>query len=142
MGNEKSQKRPVYRWVSGCLFWLYLAALFTGTHLPPKEVDGIVVNDKLLHFGAYLGLAFLWLCWVFTFQPIKLTSYIVCVIVLSLYGAFDEITQLLVDRNANMIDWYADVGGIIAGCHCFWIAHSLFRIVSREEHDTETQSIP
>jgi VanZ family protein len=36
-------------------------------------------------------------------------------LVLACYGAFDELTQLLVNRNADVMDWLADIAGSALG---------------------------
>ena len=72
------------------------------------------VSDKKLHFAGYFILTALFIlaqqrCGVPTWRRLIATPAI-----LAAYGAFDETTQQLVNRNAAFGDWAADVLGVIA----------------------------
>jgi len=94
----------------------YWIALFVGTHWPQLPHFGVSASDKILHFAAYAGLAVLMtaaLCWG---RPAKLSRPVVIFLVLCVYGAFDEITQMPIrGRTADRYDWYMDVLGALVG---------------------------
>lgn len=95
-----------------CLYW---AALFYGTHtkLPPGILPGN--SDKIVHFVSYGGLGALLISLRATRGAFPWTSVVGRWIFLALYGAFDELTQMLVNRSADFYDWCADVAGSAAG---------------------------
>ncbi|MFV1967017.1 MAG: VanZ family protein [Pirellulaceae bacterium] len=98
---------------------MYWIALFLGTHLPVRGVS--TVNDKTLHFLAFAGLSFL-LAWaVAAFRPTWRLLVFVLVITVT-YGAFDEVTQMLVPRrHADIWDWMANIVGGSVGIACYLI---------------------
>ena len=124
--NEESEQKRIQKTPAllvlffAILFWGYATALFIGTHLPPKHVSGLGANDKFLHLGAYLGLAFLFLNWQESKRNITISSALFAVFYLSLFGLFDEWTQPLVGRSAEWYDWLADAGGVCLGAVLFF----------------------
>ena len=106
----------------------YWVALFVGTHLPRTPRIEVSVNDKILHLGAYAGLAFL-ICLGTARSGIwTLRKVIIILAAASAYGVFDELTQTLVGRDCDFMDWLADTIGAGIGIACFdvfrriWIA--------------------
>jgi VanZ family protein len=104
------------------VYWL---AMFVGTHLPisdapPRDPDSL---DKWLHAAAFAGLAVL-LAAVgrgLGFRTWRL--YACVVVVVALYGLFDEATQALVRRREpDLFDWLADVAGALVGIAAFALA--------------------
>ena len=102
---------------------LYWAALFLGTHRQPGP-SGVfdtyaAAFDKLLHFLAYAGLAWL-LAWACQLRPTggNWRRTIGLWLLVVAYGALDETTQLLVGRSCHLYDWLADVAGATVG---MWI---------------------
>ena len=95
-----------------CVYW---AALFYGTHT--KVPEGLLPgnSDKFIHFWAYAGLASLLLSLRVTQGACTWLSVLIAWCILALYGAFDELTQLLVNRNAEVFDWIFDVTGAASG---------------------------
>ncbi len=95
------------------IYWL---GMFLGTHMPhpPRltESDGV---DKWMHFGAYLGLSLLLTSVLVLRRPASGLLVIKIVAILAAVGAFDEITQLLVGRDCEFLDWCADVIGAALG---------------------------
>ena len=96
-------------------YWL---ALFVGTHIPnPQMLIGEHVSDKVLHFSAYFGLylvlatriRILYDSWPTIRQTIILAA-------MTLYSAFDEITQgiPIINRYPDMMDAVADCAGVVA----------------------------
>jgi len=99
---------------------LYWIAILVGTSLPADMlVDEIEISDKIIHFGAYLGLAVL-LGFNLHFQEkwnkIKVYYIILAFLICVLYGVADELHQLLVpNRSADFFDWVADALGALTG---------------------------
>jgi len=128
-----------------CLYWI---AIFTGTHLPSVGQIGESVNDKVMHFGAYGGFAFLAMtAWSvrrlerrtpgdsptslrefiqrFFAQSIPLLNYCVVAVLVSFWGTVDEVTQKPVGRTCDRYDWLADTCGAIAALCVFAVLHQL-----------------
>lgn len=94
----------------------YWIALFVGTHLPVTQVH-IKGNDKLLHYAAYSGLALL-LTLVLNWRAkggLRLGHCLLVIFGLAVFGGFDELTQPWVNRQADWLDWFADLAGIVTG---------------------------
>ncbi len=92
---------------------VYWIALFIGTHLPPKDVPDLGPNhlDKVVHFLAYAGLAFLLSTWLFTCNWSTARTAAVVLTILVTYAVADELLQIGVGRTADFWDWVADVLG-------------------------------
>ena len=100
----------------------YWIALFVGTHIP-DGVNGVAnVSDKLLHFGAYAGLAFL-LAFALSTLRVKYGALLLPVVVAAIYGCIDELSQMAVPgRQAELADWAADVCGAGTGVFALGVA--------------------
>ena len=115
-----------------CVYW---GALFYGTHT--KVPDGLLPgnSDKFVHFWAYAGLAILFMSLRVTQGAYTWSSVLIAWIILAFYGAFDELTQLLVARDADIFDWIFDVTGAAAGLTlvklCVWYFRQHLRIIQR-----------
>ncbi|XZE51402.1 VanZ family protein [Planctomycetaceae bacterium SH139] len=114
------------------LLVVYWILLFTGTHLPGSAMGSFKVSDKLLHFSAFAGLAFL-LAWAL---PRKVGGRIpgvaVAGILSVIYAAIDEWTQGFVPRRTpDISDFFADVLGMIVGLAVYFILRSLLQRWSR-----------
>ena len=92
-------------------FVLAAAAVAVGSLTPAAEMPAIEVSDKVQHFGAYAGLAFLAvLAWP---QARLMTGPVMSVI---LAGPAIELLQLLVPgRSASLADAAADLAGVAVG---------------------------
>lgn len=108
------------------LLLVYWLVLITATHIPRvPEPLGFRPSDKLLHLAAYAVFAALaavvcWLHWGFTWR-----TALVLLVAISLHGAIDEVTQPLVGRYADVVDWYADTLGAAAALAVATIAAHL-----------------
>ena len=105
------------RW-SGVALLVYLTALVTGTHLPhPEKLIPIESNDKLLHFGAYFGLAFLMATRRQSLRPVTWRAMLVIWSLAAFTGIVDELTQMLpgINRHCEFNDWLADIAGAACG---------------------------
>jgi VanZ family protein len=111
------------------LLGTYWLALFIMTHLPGDPVGyRVTMKDKAGHGLAFALLAVL-LAWVVLlakrrFGPIEAMAVGVT---LSLYAAFDELTQPIVGRRCDIYDWLSDVGGIVVGIGFVWALALLWR---------------
>ena len=93
---------------------LFTAAVLVFTHLPQETMpsslqeDGV---DKLQHVLAYGVITFLFLISLRT-SPTILSAFLLF-LVISVIGAFDELTQLFMNRSASVTDLLADIVGIL-----------------------------
>ncbi len=94
---------------------VYWISLFYGTHmpLPPGLLPGH--SDKVIHFTSYAGLAALLMSLRATRGIYPWSSVLARGFILAVYGVFDELTQLFVNRSADFYDWCADLVGSTAG---------------------------
>ncbi|MBC7853824.1 MAG: VanZ family protein, partial [Pirellulaceae bacterium] len=98
----------------------YWVVIFVGTHMPGNETDGGGHRDKVLHFGAFFGLAMLLCSCAACFRRTGPALYAGVVGLAAGYGIFDEWTQMLAkNRSADPLDWLADISGAIAGTLIF-----------------------
>jgi VanZ family protein len=98
---------------------IYWIALTAATHAPVTVLHQVQEitrwNDKLLHFAAFAGLAFL-LAWAIPTNPQRRSlNVVVAAFVGVSYAAIDELTQIPVGRTADWADFSADLSGILAG---------------------------
>jgi VanZ family protein len=96
---------------------LLLAAAFFTTHVPPPEQPyPHLPSDKLLHFVGFtaLGVATIWRLGS---RGVKITSKtaLTWLIFLVAYGLFDEVTQPIMRRTFEWLDWLTDCGGAVVG---------------------------
>jgi len=106
---------------------LYWSAIFALTHIPPINIPGWVVamriSDKAVHYLAYL--VFVFLLW-FAVSPDSRVNWrraavwwvlvtVVC------YGVFDEWLQAYVGRDPDVMDFLADLAGLVTGLILFSI---------------------
>ena len=100
---------------------LYWAVLFTMTHIPPKHLPHVPASDKVEHMTAYMVLCLMVGATLWQILPHKRRLIPVIVfVVAALYGAFDEFTQIPVGRDAEFMDWVADISGAaVAGAVLF-----------------------
>ncbi len=112
------------------IYWL---ALFAGTHLPGTTSLGFSVSDKLLHFVAYAGLGFLAVMAVGAMGRLRWSLLPLIFLGLAAFAAFDELTQPLVSRTADWLDWYADVAGAAVGIACGAVVARLLGWLEKKE---------
>jgi VanZ family protein len=86
------------------------------------------MSDKLPHVIAYSVLAILFASVWRTFSgPLSWRHLGISWALLVLYGIFDELTQTLVGRHGSVLDWLADVAGIILGLAIFSVWNGIRR---------------
>ena len=103
------------RWIGAALA-VYWAVIFAGTHLPLEvPIQAPKNTDKLVHFAAYFGLAFLLGLWFASRRPISRRDYAIVLAVAAVYAILDELLQIPVNRSADVRDFVADILGAAAG---------------------------
>jgi VanZ family protein len=120
---------PRDRWKQAALVALvgYWLAMFIGTHIPQDQAVSLGNSDKLVHLGAYAGLAILVaLNWRLR-RAFGLRQALVVLIALTALGAVDEVTQIPVGRQCEFYDWTADVTGAAAALITFLAGSMLMR---------------
>jgi len=103
-------------------------ALFVATHIPTLDIPPpVAYADKIVHCLAYMALAFCALIsWDLTLGSLRPQHYFTVWLVGTLYGAFDEVTQIPVGRHCDALDWMADILGIVLGLTFFRLLRPLF----------------
>jgi len=95
---------------------LLLLAMFLGTHIPASNAPGISLSDKVIHAVAFMSLTLsLLISWELSSGVLQPQHYFAVWLFCTLYGAFDEVTQIPVGRSCDGLDWLADIGGILVG---------------------------
>jgi VanZ family protein len=116
------------RRASSAALGFYLLLMFTATHAPkiPKAIEPRF-SDKWQHSLAYTGLGFLVGAWWATRRPFTWRVPVLLWALILAYGAFDEITQPIVGRTADILDWRSDAIGAATGLLLFAIVNYFFR---------------
>ena len=120
------------------LLGLYWLALFVGTHMPFSLRGMGHGSDKILHMGAFTGLAFLMGLGIGGRRPTWRTFALVLASAV-LYGGFDELSQLLVGRQCEFWDWVADLCGAVLGLFAYWLATMVYQAWSFGADPPETE---
>jgi hypothetical protein len=103
------------RWLIG-----YWAFIFFLTHWP--NVDDFpgagwlpVDSDLVVHFCIYAGWAAAW-CWVLAGRGVRISGGVAFPVLAggAAYAVFDELTQELVGRTAQLGDFAMDMAGVTA----------------------------
>jgi VanZ family protein len=122
-----------------CLFWL---SEFIATHAPiSEEVEALPGSDKHLHFGAYIVLSGLLMFWNGVGAAATGRRVLTVILILAVYAAVDELLQPIFDRDAELLDWAADVFGSAIGATLgSVIANGVSRWRSAETHQREARA--
>jgi VanZ family protein len=103
-----------------------LAAMFVGTHIPSEVSDRVVHGDKMLHFWAYLTLAFAAAtAWDFSTGKLQRYQYVLLWLACAVYGVADELLQIPVGRTCDAQDWAFDIAGAATGLALFKLLRPL-----------------
>ena len=96
-------------WVLGA----YVALMFAATHTPVSNIPSTLPGtDKHWHFLGYFGLGLLLSLW----GQVRFANWpVVTLVTIALYGAADELLQIPVGRQAEFLDWAADMAGAATG---------------------------
>ena len=105
-----------------------LIALFVATHYPAHGLPrGVFRADKALHCLAYMTLTLSVLTSLdLTIGMLRPQHYFAVWLAGTLYGAFDEVTQIPVGRSCDPLDWFCDILGIVMGLTIFRLLRPLF----------------
>lgn len=104
-----------YGQLVACLLAIYWIALFAGTHYPDAPQVGSDSSDKWMHALAFGGLSVLLAATIALRRPLARVHYLQVVLVLAIYGAFDELTQPPFGRHCELSDWISDMIGVFIG---------------------------
>ena len=98
------------------VWFIYLMICFAATHTPrgDRVLIPSFMNDTAMHFTGYVVLGALSV-WMAGAAAHERRRTLLLWMALCLYAAFDEITQLLVGRSCELIDWLADAVGALIG---------------------------
>jgi VanZ family protein len=103
-----------------------LVAMFVGTHIPMEASGGFVQHDKMLHFWAYLTLAFAVITtWDLSAGRLQGSQYLMVWLGCAIYGIADELLQIPVGRSCDAMDWVFDIAGAAAGVLLFRVVRPL-----------------
>jgi|Deesub1362B_J571_1020462.scaffolds.fasta_scaffold01085_13 VanZ family protein len=102
----------------------YAGLIFYLSSIPDLTLPewGLDFEDKLIHFLAYFGLGLLAARAFHASNggPLSRKDLILTVVVVTLYGATDEIHQIFVPgRYADVLDWVSDFLGAVAGTYFY-----------------------
>lgn len=113
-----------FRRLVGVVLVCYWTALLVSTHVPLPEGTLSGGSDKLAHFAAYAGLAFLLGLWISVGRAMRARHYLGAFGVVTAYGIIDELLQTPVGRDTDPYDMLADgVGGAIGLALLFVTLH-------------------
>ena len=112
-GAQPPARRLSVRSVLAVMLIVYWASMFFGTHVPTLPL--VKAGDKMLHFCGYAGLATLLMGWRASRGQFGWKTPLLLWFMLAAYGAFDEVTQIPVGRQADVADWLADLTGAACG---------------------------
>lgn len=100
----------------------YWFLMFLGTHWPMPPSMGFNVSDKLQHALGYAGLGFWLLASGRLWWQRGVRVALLVLAVGAAYGVLDELTQMLVpNRSADVLDWAADIVGLLLGIAAFTV---------------------
>jgi VanZ family protein len=104
-------------------YWVVLVVV---THIPTVP-QPLASSDKYQHFVAYGGLALL-IAWAWSLRaPFGWKQALLVLALVGLQGAFDEVTQPLFGRHADVTDWRADMIGAVVAVVVFSAVRALVR---------------
>jgi VanZ like family len=131
-GDENQTRASRFHSVSLAVLICYWLAMFAGTHWPHLSLGRFPTNfDKVLHFSANCGLAFLMAVWLSTRRDVRLPQLGWIFAVVFVYAILDELTQPPFGRDCEFFDAVADWIGGLAGLGVFLAVRSALRRVLR-----------
>ena len=132
MSPAARPSRPLRLIILAICAGLWITA-FVMTHVPVQRMPQIHVSDRLLHALGYFGLAgALWLTlWSRGMGGRDRPRWILATMMI--YAAFDEATQELVGRTADVVDWMVDLcGAVVALGFCETLLRRALRKLTRK----------
>jgi len=139
-GTDLPQLRRAARFARYATVVLLLG-MFIGTHIPANTGPHFTHTDKLAHFSAFMALSCsLLVSWELSIGVLRPQHYFAVWLFGTVYGAFDEITQIPVGRVCDGMDWLADIAGILAGLALYRIFRpALYRLLGARTMPAENQ---
>ncbi|MBN2375946.1 MAG: VanZ family protein [Sedimentisphaerales bacterium] len=95
---------------------VYWPILFVATHLPRLPEMKVFGRDVTLHIAAYFVLMLIfWLARYGWEKPdFRKRQLYLALLVVAVYAAVDELSQKLVNRHCDIVDWISDMTGALA----------------------------
>lgn len=114
---RKFEAATLWRW----LLAAYWVAMLIGTHMPPRfKAVGEEFHDKVLHFLAFAGLAWLVaMAWQTSTGVLNRRHLRFIWVAVMIYAMLDELTQPPFDRDCSIWDYLADALGSATGLFVF-----------------------
>lgn len=113
ISHFRAKRRRVFAVALGGVFYVTLLIMGSQPEMASKLGLGLF-NDKVLHllaYGALAGFLFLGL----PQAPLRRSLYVIGAV--AVLGAADELFQsTLPHRDADVLDWLADIAGAISAC--------------------------
>jgi VanZ family protein len=105
--------------------------MFVGTHMPVDLSSQLVRGDKLMHFWAYMTLAFAAATtWDLSAGKLQGYQYLLIWLGCAIYGVIDELLQIPVGRSCDLMDWVFDIVGAAMGLVLFRVLRPLvYRLI-------------
>lgn len=124
MGTTLSQQIWYSRLLRVALWFCYAAGIFYLSSKPWPQASNLPEgSDKVIHFTIYALFAIetLWVLRLTRLRHQKINLELAAALIVSLYGASDEVHQLFVPgRSSSIFDWMADTTGGFAGAYVAW----------------------
>jgi VanZ family protein len=106
---------------------VYWVLLFIATHIPKVPGPQFSWGDKIAHFCAYAGLAYLAAMALRLKHVAPRIVYPAVILCAAIYGAIDEWLQIYTGRDASLYDWLADMLGAATGLALFALTYHPLR---------------
>lgn len=136
--RNKKTRRRLMAVLAGTAFYAALLALGAQPDMATTLGLGLL-PDKVLHataYGAIAGLLYLGL----PQPPLLRSAWVVAII--ALLGAVDETLQAaLPHRQADVMDWLADLAGAVVTCILFSMARRLHHRSHHSNHRRQAASV-
>jgi len=110
------------------LLGVYWLAMVVGTHVPPRfHAVQEELSDKVIHFFAYAGLAWLLaMAWQMSVGRLNFRHLLWAWMAILVVAIVDEVTQPPFGRDASVWDWLADALGSATGLFVFTLTRHWF----------------
>ncbi len=122
------------------LFAAYWIAIFTLTHIPMPEVEGVPQNtDKFVHFVFYGGFVWCLSLWLSAWNDWNAKLALLILAAAAVYAALDEVLQIPIEsRTGDVWDFAMDVVGASLALMLFSLVRmKLGWLWDGPEHPTE-----
>lgn len=134
------QRGFLYRWrkvIAVICGFMWLGA-FTATHIPSKSIPGEVLNlgHFILHGVGFLGLSSWFILALTGFLVKPHRRWLLVMVIMTVYAAFDEYTQQFFGRSTDLPDWIIDT---VAAAVALALWEGIFWMIARLRHDGQDQ---